>query len=559
MMELGDLLACVPTTPAPAESEDELEIELVFRSPLEIDTVRRAVIAATPDNPVRVWSAFDGGSDRYFFVTYLEKRLTGHEPSAFEFARAFREALGADEANLVHRDSLYGSVAVIVPEALSQEIPFSLSGLCDSGDNWSYAKGWAHEPIATRGAWTMSKGGGVRIGHIDTGYTDHQELAGIYDLSGQANYVERGADARDRLSTNVIWPNPGHGSLVGSVMASRGGLTTRFDTLGPGVVTGVAPEAMVVPIRALRSVIDLRQSRLPAAIAHASDGGCDVIVLCLGGPGRIASVEQALRDVVHAGRVVVCAAGNCWPFVAFPAAYSRERLSVAVAALTYDLKPWSFTARGGAVTVSAPGEDVWGATILGPSGDIYPSVTAVSPCQGTTLAAALTAGIAALWVSYHGGGEVVRKLAEEANVTVQELFMRAVVHDIAPPPVWAGATDLGAGVVNAERTLAAPLATRTAMKFERPPSRRAVSTLQILRQHAEHMNEAARCEIDDDLRHFAAEILWLSYQQGARQRVHTVLRGRSDAPAAIRQAPGPSPGLDAQLVNRPNLRAALTS
>ncbi len=558
MKELSELLDRVPNDPTALEHEDPLEIELVFLEPMSVEFARRTVAAATPNDKVQVWPAFGGGSDRYLFATYPDKRLSGSEPHAFEFARALCKAIEAEEANLVHRDSLYGGAASVDVDALPADLAPAMSGLCDSGDNWSYPKGWAHSPIATRAAWRMSKGAGVRIGHIDTGYTDHRELVSLYDLADQANYVEVGTDARDRLSKDVLWPNPGHGTLVDSLMASRGGLTTNFDTFGPGVVTGVAPEAKVVPIRAFRSVIDLRQSRLPAAIAHGRDSGCDVLIMCVGGPSRLASVEQAMRDAVRSGCVIVCAAGNCWPFVTFPAAYSSDRLSVAVAALAYDLAPWRFTARGAAVTVSAPGEDVWGATVRGPDGDTYPSQIAVKPSQGTTVATSLTAGVAALWVSHHGGGEALRRLAAQADVTVQELFMRAVVHNIAPPTVWRGASDLGAGVVNAERTLNAPLALEPARAVQHRPARRPVSTLQILRRHLEQTDEAAHAEIDDDLKHFAGEILWLRYQRGARDRVRAALQDRSDALAAIRSAPALSPGLARKLAARPRLLAALT-
>lgn len=557
MTDLNDLLDSLPTAPVAPEGEDPLEIELVFREAATVERTRKAVERLTPRDDVRIWSAFGGASDRFLFATWPSKGVAGSEDKAFAFARRLREQIGAEEANLVHRDSLYGAAAVVEAEMLPPGLALARGGFCDSGDNWSYAKGWAHSPIATRAAWSRTRGAGVRIGQIDTGYTDHLELEAVYELADQANFVERGEDARDRLSTDVPLPNPGHGTLVASLIASRGALTTQFDTLGPGVVTGVAPDAGVVPIRAFRSVVDLRQSRLPAAIAYATAANCDVLVMCVGGISRVASVEQALRDAVHAGCIVVCAAGNCWPFVAFPAAYARDRLSVAVAALAYDLTPWRFTARGGAVTVSAPGEDVWGATVHGPDGDTYPSTTAVRPSQGTTVAASLTAGIAALWVAHHGGRATVREAATRANVTVQELFMRAVVHDIAPPAAWNGATGLGAGVVNAERTLAAPLAPHPARRFEQQPARKAQSTLQILRQHAEQLDEAAASEIDDDLRHYADEILWLSYQRGARNRAYAVLKDDAGARAAIRPDPRCSPDLDAMLATRPKLRAAL--
>ena len=154
------------------------------------------------------------------------------------------------------------------------------------------------------------------------------------------NFVEGNGDARDRFSGGLL-EHPGHGTLVSSVIGSRGGAGMDGTTTAPGAVTGTAPMAKVLPIRAIKSVIDLTQRRVPAAISHAVAKDADVIVMALGGPTRVASTEQALRDAVQAGLVIVCAAGNCYPNVVFPAAYAAMGICTAVAALQPDKHPWA--------------------------------------------------------------------------------------------------------------------------------------------------------------------------------------------------------------------------
>ncbi|WP_296600522.1 S8 family serine peptidase [Phenylobacterium sp.] len=533
--------------PAP-EPDGEVVIELVFGAARDLADVQAALAAALPGAAFKVEPVFDPARDRFFFVTFPDLSIDGREPAGFALARALRAELKAKEANLAPRDSLYGA------QMLGVEGAALLGGLCSTPDT-KYPKGWSQAVLAVQQAWDAAptgrkQGEGVKVALIDTGSSNHAEVDGVYLRELGANLVEHNTDPDDRFSSDVLLANPGHGTLVSSVIASRGGLGSNQGTTGPGSVTGVAPASKLVPIRSIRSVVDLNQSRIPAAILHAIASGCDVIVMCLGGPSRVASVEAALRKAVDAGLVVVCAAGNCYPFVVFPAAYAQDRLCAAVAAVGHELKPWAKSARGPAVTVSAPGEDVWGARLRKANGNL----TAVAPSQGTTLATSNTAGVAALWVAHHGGRAALLKIAKSRNLTVQELFLRAIVSDITPPAVWNGAHDLGAGVVNAAKTLAYDLTGATAVaagaELAAPKAGKAVTpTVDILRRHVAAYDQAAAAEVDDSLSDVAAELIWRSFRRGAADRA-------IEAGAAAADLAGPPPSVaPVELANRPNLRA----
>src|SRR5690606_16212848 len=114
---------------------------------------------------------------------------------------------------------------------------------------------WHHHRIRSSHAWSKTRGKGATVGLIDTGFTGHDELDGVVRPTPQRNLVDRDAphDARDRMDS-APGVMPGHGSLVVRVIASRGGISDDgVVATAPGEATGIATEADVVAIRAIRS------------------------------------------------------------------------------------------------------------------------------------------------------------------------------------------------------------------------------------------------------------------------------------------------------------------
>ncbi|WP_171174390.1 S8 family serine peptidase [Ruegeria sp. HKCCD8929] len=530
---------------ASRDGADPFVVELVFPENTSPADISDRIEQALPGAAAQVESAFGEEQDQFFFAEFSGTNVAGLEATAFEFARRLRAALDAIEANPVLPESLYGAVAV---GAVTTE-----AGLfnCSTPRTNIRPFGWVHKVIRTPQAWQRSRGAGSTVAVIDTGYSSHGELQGALDLTHQLNLVEGGTDASDRFSDGPL-RNPGHGTLVTSVIASRGSADMNGNTGQPGAVTGSAPEAKVMPIRAIKSVINLDQRTLPHAIAHAINNGADVITMAQGGPGRVASTERALRQAVQRGLVVVCAAGNCWPNVVFPAAYAANGLCTALAAVTKSLRPWARSGRGPEVTLSAPGENVWGAAKRKPDDHDW----GIKASQGTTLATSLTAGVAALWVARHGGRTALRHKAAAAGTTVQAMWIASVTHGLSKPPVWGGANDLGAGVLDAKSTLDAPLPQsltghEAVAESDLGPAG-IESSANILLTHLANHAPAAAAEFSSDLADYASELLWLSHRTGARARAAETLGVEA---ALVPDAT--SHGLGAILADKPALRAAV--
>ena len=237
------------------DDRDPLDIELVFAAPLSQTEVQARVATALPGVDARAEAAFDAEGDRFHFITFPDIDPHGQEREVFAFARALRAEMRADEANPVLPDSLYGATHVGTE---------GLFGFCETPRDSSRPFGWHHAKIGTPLAWAHTRGTGSKVAVIDTGYTSHNELHDVIETNGQWNFVESNGDAHDQFSGGLL-KNPGHGTLVTSVIASRGGADMQGNTSAPGGVIGTAPAAKVLPIRAIRSVIDFNQRRIPAA------------------------------------------------------------------------------------------------------------------------------------------------------------------------------------------------------------------------------------------------------------------------------------------------------
>ena len=109
----------------------------------------------------------------------------------------------------------------------------------------------------------------------------------------------------------------------------------------------------------------------------------------------LGGVRDAVNAAVADGCIVMAAAGNKWPWVAEPANYPT---CLAVAATNAKDAKWVDSATADQVDISAPGESVWVA-YWNDSGQ-----QAVHRSSGTSFAVAHVAGVAALWLAYHGPG-----------------------------------------------------------------------------------------------------------------------------------------------------------
>ena len=327
----------------------------------------------------------------------------------------------------------------------------SLGWICGSGKDLAKAKPheWSLDITNVIQAWAHhftnpnnGPGDGVVIGHPDTGYRNHPEIASSLLVNQGFDLFRNDSDPRDELSGGLPWRNPGHGTGTASVIVSPRGAA---GTNPQNVVSGTAPHAKLIPFRVSDSVVVLDTLNLARAIEMAADRGAHVISMSMGG----LSSDRLHDAVVYAknkGVIVLAAAGNCVRFVVFPAAYDEV---VAVAACDAETNPWKGSSRGHAVDITAPGDRVWHA-----KADKDDTKNNVDQGSGTSYAVATVAGIAALWLSKHGRAAIIQACGGKERIA--PTFLQLLRSTATSVPGWPSG-QFGGGLVNADALLSAPL------------------------------------------------------------------------------------------------------
>jgi subtilisin family serine protease len=165
----------------------------------------------------------------------------------------------------------------------------------------------------------------TRIAHIDTGYDKKHVSKPEHILTElERNFVDSDGnpnDAQDPDNKVFLLDNSGHGTGTSGILA--GGKAVDFDDF----VIGGAPGAAVVPLRIADSVVLFRTSAFAQALRYATQQGCDVVTISMGGlPSR--AWNEAVNEAYEAGVCIVAAAGNNVSgapthHVVYPARYHR--------------------------------------------------------------------------------------------------------------------------------------------------------------------------------------------------------------------------------------------
>ncbi len=248
--------------------------------------------------------------------------------------------------------------------------------------------------------------GGVLIGHLDTGFTNHAvfnldtNLPALLIDRGR-NYMDPGAtEPRDPLNyAGGVGIVPGHGTRTSGVLC--GNLAGKY--------TGVCPTVPVVPYRVSNGVLLSKEriTNLASAVMDAVDRNqASVISISLGVQsvvGNKAEMHTLGRAVDHAYEqgVIICGAAGqtqgapqLMDFPVYPGRYSRCILVGGINArwrVCFDYeKDRKY------IDVWAPADDIWRPNSVNGMPEPFQEVSGGG--DGTSYATVHVAGAAAMWL-----------------------------------------------------------------------------------------------------------------------------------------------------------------
>ncbi|NJL63138.1 MAG: S8 family serine peptidase [Methylacidiphilales bacterium] len=292
-------------------------------------------------------------------------------------------------------------------------------------------------------------GDGIIIGHPDTGYTPHPEIINNLLTAEGFDFLKNDNDPTDELqkSGGEVINNPGHGTSTASVIVSPQSKQANYSN--GKYVTGVAPGAKIIPLRVTYSVVLLSIRNLAEAIEYAADNGVHILTISLGAGFPNQRLRTAIIYAQKRGVIIVAASGTSVPYVVYPAAYDEV---IAVTGSTVERKIWWGATTGKQVDVVAPGASVWYAkTRKQENSDEFEY--SIESGEGTSFSAPFVAGVAALWLSYHGRDNLIERYGVEK---IPFIFNQLLRDSCDKFPTWKP-NKHGTGIVNAEKLLDAPL------------------------------------------------------------------------------------------------------
>jgi subtilisin family serine protease len=242
----------------------------------------------------------------------------------------------------------------------------------------------------TKKVWPLTQGAGVTVGLIDSGV--EARLPGLKGAIIPGTGGENSPNSDGRMDSDT--KDGGHGTGMAALIAAQGS--------SDGMV-GIAPKSRILPV--IDSTLGFAKD-----IRYAVDHGAKVINMSVGTPADRCpdSIGSAVDYAIQHDVVLVAAAGNEPEDLTVGAPANCPGV-LTVGAVDAYLSPWQKSTPGTNVMVAAPGVSVGS---IGKAGVFTPKV------NGTSSAAALTSGVAALMRSRFpdmSGREIVQRMLATAR------------------------------------------------------------------------------------------------------------------------------------------------
>jgi subtilisin family serine protease len=262
-----------------------------------------------------------------------------------------------------------------------------------------------------------SRGAGVVVAIIDTGINRaHSELAprlwrdtrSTPDIPGDG--IDNDGDGL--IDDDCGWDFIDNDNDPTELPENPGSTVAGHGTFIAGIISMVAPDAQILPVRAFPSDGNGDAFTVASAIKYAADHGAHVINLSLGSPTIDELLLSAINYARDRGVVIIAAAGNeNSESPRFPANLPDV---IAVAAIDSNSHKAQFSNFGAHVDVSAPGVKII-STFPGAQSDDY------AEWSGTSFAAPFAAAEAALILEASPGHLNVKKAIEDSTTNIDNL------------------------------------------------------------------------------------------------------------------------------------------
>ncbi|HWT23348.1 MAG TPA: S8 family peptidase, partial [Solirubrobacteraceae bacterium] len=311
----------------------------------------------------------------------------GRAAAALAALRADPDVRWAQRDGLVHAQA--GTADPLFPY---------LWGLENSGRTIQGQAGLRDADMDVPAAWRTATGAGVTVAVVDTGVdASHPDLAGRLALNpgetGGGRETNGLDDDRNGLADD--WRGydfaygdndpddvDGHGSHVAGTIAAANGNAAG--------VSGVAPDARILALKALDDTGTGTWSTIASAFDHAADTGARIVNASLGAPDYAPAIDAAISR--HPNTLFVVAAGNdgldLGGEIYYPCEAAQPNVVCVGASDNRDARAGFSNYGPSAVDVFAPGVSVLSTRL----GDYW-------WLDGTSMAAPHVAGTAALLLS----------------------------------------------------------------------------------------------------------------------------------------------------------------
>ncbi|MEM6264196.1 MAG: S8 family serine peptidase, partial [Bacteroidota bacterium] len=380
---------------------------------------------------------------RYAVLRQLEQTRRAQEAGTFkqadpDLSRIFTLQFVGENTSAILSSLRNTGVFEFVEENFTRKV-HALTGTPPNDD--SVAAQWHHPYIRTFDAWDMTRGSAnVKVGVIDTGLDfNHPEYEGQIAINLPEDHNGNGTfepwsnteTQNGRTGDFDGIDNDGNGyvdDVVGYDFTDQprspfGGDYLEADpdptddnshgTIVSGIIhakadngfggTGVAPACKLVVLRAFAANGSGEDDDIARAIIYAADNDIRILNFSFGDiyPSKI--MHEAIKYAYSRGVIMVSSAGNgTGDELHYPSGFNEV---ISVSATSYDPATgreflWPLSSYGVTVDLSAPGSGILCPTILDTATN--GEVTAFGRYSGTSAAAPMVAGTAALLMSYRG-------------------------------------------------------------------------------------------------------------------------------------------------------------